>query len=231
VIVLRRDAPGAGPVIRHRRGIGSRAGSRGQALIEFAMIVPLFMLLLNGMLEFGFIFEHNMTLEYATREGARVGAALVSGTTPIGCTTSQPNWQNVDPLVIAAVQRVLTSPGSEVVVSRVSQITIFKATSTGADSGTHNVWVYNASGTVKAPCAPSSDPALVFSDSSYPDGDAWKASARSNTSPSIDAIGVKLTYTYQFQTPLATILSFFGGGGNPTMTLNDQSIMVANPTT
>jgi hypothetical protein len=171
-----------------------------------------------------------MTLEYATREGARVGAALVNGTSPIGCTTSQPNWQNVDPLIIAAVQRVLTSPGSEVVVSRVSQIVIYKATSTGADSGTHNTWAYTTSGSVKAPCAATTDPALTFVDGSYPSSDAWKASARSNTSPNIDAIGVKLTYTYQFQTPLAAIIGFFGAGWTPSITLNDQSVMVANPT-
>ena len=34
------------------------------------------MLLLLGMLEFGFIFDQHLTLEYASREGARVGAAL-----------------------------------------------------------------------------------------------------------------------------------------------------------
>ena len=42
-------------------------------MVEFAVIVPVFLLLLMGMLEFGFVFTHNMTLEYATREGARAG--------------------------------------------------------------------------------------------------------------------------------------------------------------
>ena len=40
------------------------------------MIITVVMLLLLGMLEFGFLFDHHLTLEYATREGARVGAAL-----------------------------------------------------------------------------------------------------------------------------------------------------------
>jgi len=202
--------------------------SRGQALVEFALILPVMMLILDGLLEFGFVFEHNLTLEYATREGARVGASLVNGSVPIGCTTSQPNWQNVDPLIIAAVERVLDSPGSEIVVARVSQIVIFKAGSGGSDSGTHNVWSYTTSGTVMAPCAPSTDPALKFSDPSYPSGDTWPASARINTPPNYDAIGVRLTYTYQFVTPLATLMGLFGSG-NPTITMTDQSVMVANP--
>ena len=56
-----------------RRDRGARSG---QALVEFALIVPLFLLLLLGLLEFGFIFDHAMTVSYATREGARVGCGL-----------------------------------------------------------------------------------------------------------------------------------------------------------
>ena len=37
------------------------------------------MLILFGMLEFGFVFSHNLTLQYATREGARTGALLANG--------------------------------------------------------------------------------------------------------------------------------------------------------
>ena len=58
-----------------------RDRSRGQSLVEFSVLVPAFMLLLFGMLEFGFVFTHNLTLEYATREGARTGAALADGGT------------------------------------------------------------------------------------------------------------------------------------------------------
>ena len=49
---------------------------RGQALVEFAVIVPVFLLILTGTIEFGFAFTHNLTVEYATREAARAGAAL-----------------------------------------------------------------------------------------------------------------------------------------------------------
>ena len=62
-----------------------RDRSRGQSLVEFAISVPVFVLLLFGMLEFGFAFSHNLTLEYATREGARTGAALGPGTANIPC--------------------------------------------------------------------------------------------------------------------------------------------------
>jgi len=75
-------------VIRRRRAI-RHAGERedGQSLVEFSMIITVVMLLLLGMLEFGFLFDHHLTLEYATREGARVGAALANGGGALGCSS------------------------------------------------------------------------------------------------------------------------------------------------
>jgi hypothetical protein len=209
---------------RRRRG-----GERGQSLVEFTLIVPVFMVILFGMIEFGFVFTHDLTLEYATREGARAGAALSNGGGALGCGTGQsPNWTTVDPLVIAAVERVLQSPGSQVVISSVSQIVIYKANpTTGAnDQGLQDVWTYSPGG---GPIPQGTTNNLNFIDSSYPNSDGWKACSRSNASPTIDSIGVSLTYTYQFQTPLAAVLRFFGGTSSTTLTLTDRTIMQLNP--
>jgi hypothetical protein len=202
----------------------------GQSIVEFTLIVPVFLLILFGLIEFGFIFTHDLTLEYATREGVRAGAALDNGGGTLGCGTGQsPNWTTVDPLVIAAVERVLQSPGSQVVISNVSQIVIYKANpTTGAnDQGFQDVWTYSAGG---GPIPQGSTNHLNFVDSSYPNSDAWEACSRSNASPTIDSIGVSLTYTYTFQTPLASVLRFFGGAGSTTLTLSDQTVMQLNPT-
>jgi Flp pilus assembly protein TadG len=106
---------------------GRRVGERGQGLVEFSMLVPAFLLILMGMLEFGFAFNHNLTLNLATREGARAGAAMADGSqidTSCGAGTTI-TAANVDPLVIAAVQRVLESPGSMIDISQVQSITIY----------------------------------------------------------------------------------------------------------
>lgn len=44
----------------------------GQGLVEFALILPLLMLLLMGLIQFGFIFNGQITLTSAAREGARL---------------------------------------------------------------------------------------------------------------------------------------------------------------
>ncbi len=56
-----------------RRG-QSDAGSRGQALVEFALVLPLFLLIVFGTIDVGrFVYAHS-TLSQAAREGARLGA-------------------------------------------------------------------------------------------------------------------------------------------------------------
>ncbi len=57
-----------------------RLARRGAAtLVEFALVVPVLLALLMGIMEFGWLVKNNLTLANATREGAR--AAAVGKTT------------------------------------------------------------------------------------------------------------------------------------------------------
>jgi Flp pilus assembly protein TadG len=58
---------------RLRRGPG-RDRSRGQALVEFALVVPVFILLVAGMIDFGMGLYSYMSIINAARDGARLGA-------------------------------------------------------------------------------------------------------------------------------------------------------------
>ena len=95
------------------------ASQRGQALIEFTLILPVFLLILMGMLEFGSAYDHRTAMAYAVREGARVGATLGNG-------GSYPD--SVDATILAAVQRGLTDP---ILVENISFIEIYKADAAG----------------------------------------------------------------------------------------------------
>ncbi len=48
--------------------------NRGQTLVELALILPILLLLIFGIIEFGRIFNAHLTLTHASREGARAGA-------------------------------------------------------------------------------------------------------------------------------------------------------------
>ena len=201
-----------------------RAAERGQGLLEFVAILPLFAVLLLGVLELGTAFSHHTSLEYATREGARAGAALANGGGSLGCGAGQsPQASTVDPLIIEAVQRVLESPGSPIIMANVTEIRIYKATATGAEAGPANSWVYAAAGGPVP--ADSSDP-LDF----RPNGvQGWAACSRLNTNPA-DRLGVSISYTYRFTTGLTQVLTFIGVTTGPTWGLTDHTVMNLNPT-
>ncbi len=209
---------------------------RGQSLVEFAVLVPVFMLILIGMLEFGLMFNHDLTLQYASREGARVGSALGCGASSNNqtCDSALPTPQDVDTYIVAAVQRVLEASGSPINMAQIGSITIFRATSTGAVYSTNtDMWTYSKG---NGPTVSGQKLDFIRSGSN-----GWADSARvtsstettncgSGLSTCPDSIGVKITYQYLYVTPLAAVMRFFGGPAASTQSLNDQTVMALNPT-
>jgi hypothetical protein len=196
---------------------------RGQSVVEFIVIVPIVAMLLLIMLEFGLAFNHRLTVGYASREGARIGAALAHGGAK-DCAVADPAL--VDQQVIAATQRILKSPGSPIVMSDVSQIRIYKADSAGRQIGSLvNVWTYTPGSGPDIDPGPAVDP-LDFSQATV----AWPACARKNGS-NPDSIGVAVVYTYRLTTPLRAAAEFFGGSSvSATFDMTDQTVMALNPT-
>jgi Flp pilus assembly protein TadG len=58
--------------------VRSLRGTRGFTIVEFALVLPLFLILLAAIIDFGILFFVQHTLQFATREGARL--ALVGRT-------------------------------------------------------------------------------------------------------------------------------------------------------
>lgn len=46
---------------------------KGQALVEFAIVLPLLLLIIMGILQFGMMINSYLTVQNASREGARAG--------------------------------------------------------------------------------------------------------------------------------------------------------------
>lgn len=72
--------------VRHRRGGHRRAGrERGAAAVEMALVLPVLLFVLMGLIDFGRAYNAQMQLTQAAREGAR----LVSLGMPIGSRVQQ----------------------------------------------------------------------------------------------------------------------------------------------
>ena len=196
---------------------------RGQALLEMAMVLPILLLLILGTLEFGIAFDHNLTLEYASREGARTGSALANGGGPVTCSPASAASLTVDDNIVAAVERVLTSDGSPIKIANVTEIRIYWVRSTtpvntnGAETpGSVNRWTYTPGAGPVVNGTP-----LDFSPDLAMQG--WPACSRSNgVNP--DSIGVSVRYTYNLQTSLGALVSVVN------FQMHDHTVMALNPT-
>ena len=206
-----------------RHGKGQARRGDGQGLVEFAIIVPVLALFLLGMLEFGLAFNHNMTLEYATRESSRTGSALANGGS--GNCVGGVDLQMVDEQTVAAAQRILKSPGSPIRLSDITDIEIFRANSAGNQIASDvNVWHYTPGS------GPDVDPGVAVDRLDFsPVSWGWPVCSRSNGS-NPDSIGVRIAYTYRFSTPLGGIINYLGGSALTQIALDDKTVMALNPT-
>ena len=190
-------------MIRRGRPAGgaTRDGERGQSLVEFSMIVPLFLLFLLGLLEFGMVFDHVLTISYATREGARTGAALANGSKM--ADESLGTCSDVDSYVVAAVERVLDSPGSPV-HGDLSQREPDPDLQGDSDRDR---------GRPRQRLDPGrrAHGRRHGSSTSCARRTGWDSCTRNNNTSNPDSLGVSISYTYHAVTPLASLMRFFGG--------------------
>jgi hypothetical protein len=78
-----------------RRAFAPWPGESGAELIEFALVLPLLLLVVLGIIDFGFLFQRYEVVTNAAREGARVAIL--------------PNYSDAD--VVARVDQYLTAGG------------------------------------------------------------------------------------------------------------------------
>ncbi|HEY7737506.1 MAG TPA: TadE family protein [Candidatus Limnocylindria bacterium] len=202
--------------LRSRLASVRRGSRRGQATLEMALILPVLLLIVLGTLEFGFVMDHKLTLQYASREAARVGAALATGGGSPGCNT-------VDNEIIAAAQRILESSDSNLVLTNITDIRIFRSDLGPGPDGREdiggdpvNVWHYTPG------LGPSVDGVPL--DFSVFGSVGWNACSRINTGATPDVIGVSVRYTYQSQTPLAALINLLN------IQMADYTTFELNPT-
>jgi Flp pilus assembly protein TadG len=71
-----------------RRKSRSSDFERGQAMVEFAIIVPILLVVLLGIMQLGVVYNNWVTLTDAARAGARKGAVCRNGCSPNATTAT-----------------------------------------------------------------------------------------------------------------------------------------------
>jgi Flp pilus assembly protein TadG len=123
------------------RSNGRCQGQRGAAVIEFALILPLLVVLVFGIVEFSIAYNRKQGLHAAAREGARVA--------------SLPQTTNSD--VISRVQSSLSGvlSASDIQAATITVSPSGSQPCNGAPPGTHVVVTITANDQLDVPLLPS----------------------------------------------------------------------------
>jgi Flp pilus assembly protein TadG len=62
-----------------RRGTGGRGRDAGVSAVEFGLVLPVFLIVLLGIIDYGWVFYVKLNITNAAREGARVGVTQDTG--------------------------------------------------------------------------------------------------------------------------------------------------------
>jgi hypothetical protein len=101
---------------------------RGAELIEFALVLPLLLLLVLGIVDFGFLFQRLEVVTNAAREGARIAVLPGYGTPDVQDRVNQYLVQGGVPIVpgtnpvITVTNPIITTPGGASISSMQVQV-------------------------------------------------------------------------------------------------------------
>jgi Flp pilus assembly protein TadG len=97
---------------------------RGQAMVEFALVLPILMALLLGIIQFGIVFNNYITLTDATRAGARkaavsrfVGDSGASAKAAVENSAQGLDQSKLAPTISVTASPDWNTPGNDVTVT------------------------------------------------------------------------------------------------------------------
>ncbi|MEP7378424.1 MAG: TadE/TadG family type IV pilus assembly protein [Chloroflexota bacterium] len=170
-------------------------------MAEFALMVPLFFLVLMGLIEFAFGLNAMLNTNYASR-----GAGLIAA--QVG------NLNAADCLILSEIEQMTSSPAER---SQISRVDIQRTNPSG--STVYAADVYTRTGSTSCTLSNGSTVTVPYNATSSgyppsqrctvlpPNGCPGLIPARTT----VDTIAVQITYVYPWHTPLRSLMGVFGG--------------------
>lgn len=221
ITIFRRRASGSPPGSRPAED-GSLPGGRsrrerGQALAEFALIIPLLFLLVMGIIEFALAFNSTLGINRASQNAALIAAE--AGSLP-----------GADCMILLSIEKDITAPidkreitGIEIQRTNASGTTIY-ARNTYTRSGATTCEL--ADGTpITVPYTATSNGYPVNQRCSVLSGCPAMTPARST----VDTVGIQIDLRYNLRTPLNAVMAMFDGGVSGTMDFRQRSAYRMEP--
>ena len=165
-------------------------GAQGQTLVEFALVIPLFITVLLSIVEFAFIFNATLATQYASRDAALVAAEAGSG---LGS----------DCVILAAVDADLGAPAT---ASMIQTVQIYRTNAAGVQQGSPTIYARTGSFSCALPDGTTRTMPYTRTQDGYPQASRCNVIAGcgnpvASTRP-LDHVGISVTYRYYYKTPI-----------------------------
>jgi Flp pilus assembly protein TadG len=175
---------------------GLARGERGQAIVEVALILPLLVLFLFGLVEFSLLLNARNTVSFASRDGSMLAA---EGGSRAG----------TDCVVLQNIERDIVAPAR---TTQVTQVKVYWSDQNGAEIGTnHNLYTRTGSTTCDYGDRTSITVPYSLTSASYTEDIRCDVLAGcGGTHTSLDTVGVEITYVHPWLTSFGRVI---GGSG------------------
>lgn len=164
-------------------------------LVEFAIVLPIFITTLFAMIEFGFVFNAVLAINRASQNGA-----LTAG--------QAGNDSSADCQILREIEQDLVTPINKHGVTEVKIMRTNNSGSTVLASNTYSRTGSKDCSTYTVPYTPTS--------TGYPENQRCNILAGCLTltpaRTTVDKVGVQITYRYDAITPMGELLKFLNGG-------------------
>ncbi len=174
----------------------------------------MFFTLMIGLIEFAFVFNATLSVNYSARDGALAGAEAG-------------NLNGADCVIILAVENAIGPPTND---NSIKTIEIYSADPDGDMIGSATVYTRDASVSDTTTCAAVDGSTIKYTRTAngYPEASRCNVlngcDAGAGTT-SVDNIAVRVSYTHVYVTPLRN----FVGGGAGSLTFDRTSVMRMEP--
>jgi hypothetical protein len=197
--------------VRTARKAGSEEGARGrgQALAEFALVIPIIVFVFMGVVEVALAFNATVGVNQASQNGAHLAAIMG-------------NDQHADCLILHEIEADIYAPNDP---SKIQEVIIERTAMEGNRSYAQQTYSRTGSMSCRLPGAALGDPLTVLPYTPTAQGYPWTHRCnilKGCTDPglpdvgpdqtTVDNIGVSIRYRHLWATPLNAVLNVFAGG-------------------
>jgi hypothetical protein len=180
----------------------------GQGLVEFAICLPILLVLIFGLVEWSFVMNTQASVNFASRDGAMLAA---EGGANVG----------TDCMVLARIERDLVAPA---LPPRIQHVDIYWSDKNGVQIGSA-VNVYSRFGSMTCDYADGSTLVVPYTltGPAYPETsrcDVLAGCGGSHTT--VDTVGVRIVYQHQWASYVGQMIA-------PTLILNKSTAIRIEP--